>query len=85
MSLSQQFNAAVAKVQTLADGGLRVSLDLPESQIIAAAWLMECKRQELPLKLVAQVDDAPMVGLSGLLDKPELDGLLKRAVESSEP
>ena len=35
-----EFVAAVNKVQTLADGGLRVTLDLPEDAIIQAAWLM---------------------------------------------
>ena len=38
------FPAQVVKVQTLADGGLRVTLDLPETAIFAAAQLMECKR-----------------------------------------
>ena len=57
MDISQKFNAAVARVTTLADGGLRVTLDLPESQILAAAWLMECKRQEVPLEITARVDD----------------------------
>lgn len=38
------FPAQVVKVQTLADGGLRVTFDLPETAILAAAHLMECKR-----------------------------------------
>ena len=38
------FPAQVVKVQTLADGGLRVTFDLPETAIFAAAQLMECKR-----------------------------------------
>jgi len=38
------FPAQVIKVQTLADGGLRLTLDLPETAIFAAAQLMECKR-----------------------------------------
>lgn len=38
------FPAQVVKVQTLADGGLRLTLDLPETAILAAAHLMECKR-----------------------------------------
>jgi len=40
-----EFEAAVARVQTMADGGLRVVLDLPEDKVFEAAWLMECKRQ----------------------------------------
>ena len=39
-----KFAAAVAKVQSLADGGLRLTLDLPEDAIMQAAQLMECKR-----------------------------------------
>jgi hypothetical protein len=37
------FTAQVARVQTLADGGLRVTLDLPEQEIEAAAMLMAFK------------------------------------------
>lgn len=44
-----QFPATVYKVQTLVDGGLRVTLDLPESAIPQAALLMDCKRLETPL------------------------------------
>lgn len=39
------FDAVVYKVQTLADYGLRVTLDLPETALVAAAQLMACKRQ----------------------------------------
>jgi len=42
------FPAQIVKVQTLSDGGLRVTLDLPETAILAAAHLMECKRQGIP-------------------------------------
>lgn len=38
------FQAQVARIQTLADGGLRLTLDMPEGAILAAAQLMECKR-----------------------------------------
>ena len=44
MATDITFPAQVVKVQTLADGGLRVTLDLPETAIFAAAQLMECKR-----------------------------------------
>ena len=40
------FVATVAKVQTLADGGLRLTLDLPEDAIIEAAWFMKAKRRK---------------------------------------
>jgi len=45
MSEPITFPAQVVKVQTLADGGLRLTLDLPETAILQAAHLMECKRQ----------------------------------------
>jgi len=48
------FDAVVYKVQTLIDGGLRVTLDLPETAITEAAWLMECKRSETPLQIHAK-------------------------------
>lgn len=38
------FDATVCKVQTLADQGIRVTLDLPETAIVAAAQLMTLKR-----------------------------------------
>ena len=44
MSDTVSFVAAVARVQTLADGGLRVTLDLPEDAVMAAAELMAFKR-----------------------------------------
>ena len=39
------FTATIAKVQMLADGGLRLTLDLPETAILQAAHLMEVRRQ----------------------------------------
>jgi len=40
-----KFQATIAKVQTLADGGIRVTLDLPETAIFAAAQLMTVRQQ----------------------------------------
>lgn len=45
------FAATVAKVNTLADMGLRVTLDLPEDAIAAAAWLMLAKRKGAVLRV----------------------------------
>ena len=45
------FDATVAKVQTLADNGLRITLDLPEQEIEAAAMLMAMKRVGVVLKV----------------------------------
>lgn len=42
------FVASVYRITTLADGGIRVYLDLLETDILAAAHLMECKRQGIP-------------------------------------
>ena len=39
-----RFDAIVAKAQTLADGGIRITLDLPESAIPQMAMLIEAKR-----------------------------------------
>jgi hypothetical protein len=44
-----QFDATVYKVQTLVDYGLRITLDLPETAIIAAAQLMALKREGMIL------------------------------------
>jgi hypothetical protein len=51
-----QFDATVAKVTTLVDGGLRVTLDLPESAIPAAGKLMEFKRESIALKVTVVED-----------------------------
>lgn len=57
MSESICFQAAVAKVQTLADGGIRVTLDLPEDAICQAAQLMECKRFGVPIIVACRGDE----------------------------
>ena len=51
------FSAIVYKVQTLVDGGVRITLDLPEGEIPQATMLMECRRQGIPLKISAEADD----------------------------
>ena len=48
------FEALVSQVRTLADGGLRVTLDLPEDAVYQAAWLMEVKRAEGTVKVTCQ-------------------------------
>ena len=52
-----RFDASDYKVQTLIDGGLRVTLDLPETAIRQAAMLMECKREGIPLIFEAQTNE----------------------------
>ena len=53
-----RFVAAVQKVQTLVDGGLRVTFDLPETAIEAVADLMVCKREGVPLLVECRIDEA---------------------------
>lgn len=48
------FAAEVSKVQTLVDGGLRITLDIAEDEIATAAKLMECKRFGVVLKVNAE-------------------------------
>lgn len=47
-----EFDCAVSKVQTLADGGLRVTLDLPEDATLAAKALMDWRGKYLRASLV---------------------------------
>jgi hypothetical protein len=49
-----RFQAIVARVQTLADNGLRVTLDLGENEVVAAAHLMELKRLGAVLKVTVE-------------------------------
>ena len=49
------FDAVVSKVSTLADGGIRLTLDLPETAVMAAAQMMECKRLEVALSVLVKV------------------------------
>lgn len=50
------FSAAVSSVKTLVDGGIRITLDLPEDAIKEAAMLMECKREMIPLVVEVKAD-----------------------------
>jgi len=52
------FDAMVNKVSTLVDGGIRVTLDLPEYAIEAAMELMRYKRDEAPLRIAATRNDS---------------------------
>ena len=50
------FPAVVNKVSTLADGGLRVTLDLPEDAILAAAELMAVRQAGYPVNVTIAPD-----------------------------
>jgi len=51
-----KFPATVASVKTLVDGGIRVTLDLPEDAIAQAAALMACKKDMIPLTVEVKAD-----------------------------
>ena len=57
-----KFDAVVNKLQTLADGGIRVSLDLPETSIPQMAMLAETKRQGVPLSFEATASTSGLIG-----------------------
>lgn len=51
-----KFNASVASIKTLVDGGIRITFDLPEDAIAQAAQLMACKKDMIPLKVEVKAD-----------------------------
>ena len=53
-----EFVAEVWKVQTLADNGLRITLNLPESAILPVAELMAVKRFGQVLRVVCTAQSA---------------------------
>lgn len=57
MSEPITFTAVVQKIQTLADGGLRFTFDAPETEVMAAAELMEAKRIGVVLSVVVEPQD----------------------------
>jgi len=50
-----KFDAVVYKLQTLADGGIRLTLDMSETSIPQMAMLAETKREGIPLEFTAKV------------------------------
>lgn len=56
------FDCTVYKVQTLADGGLRVTLDLPETATDAAKMLMDWRNEYIAASL--SIKPSPSDGLS---------------------
>jgi len=51
------FSAVVYKVQTLVDGGVRVTLDLSEDSVMQMAQLAECQRFGQILNVSCQIDN----------------------------
>ena len=52
-SNSIECNAIVYKVSTLADKGIRISLDLPETDTMQMAMFAECQRMGVVLSVIA--------------------------------
>lgn len=55
MSDAIEFVAQVYKVQTLVDNGIRVTLDLAETETMTMARLAECQRFGVALQMIATV------------------------------
>lgn len=49
-----EFPAQVAKVQTLADGGIRATLDLPEQATAVAKVLMDWRSEAVRVRIVLE-------------------------------
>lgn len=70
--------ASVYKVQTLADHGIRISLDLPETAIMQASMFMECQRMAVVLDIAATVveyNTASGDSVDGKKGRPETKSL----------
>jgi len=52
--MNLEFVAIIAKVQTLADGGIRLTLDLPETETLIMAQMAEIKRLHGLVKINAE-------------------------------
>jgi len=52
-----QFQAAVYKVQTMTDGGIRIVLDLPETEIAAMAQLAACQVDKIYLAVKCTISE----------------------------
>lgn len=65
------FDATVYKVQTLIDNGLRVTLDLPEQAIEAAAVLMALKREGVALKVTVEIANCKATGNNAIPERPK--------------
>lgn len=65
------FIAAVYKVQTLSDNGIRVTLDLPETAIPEMAMLAECKRQGIVLDIKVREADKQVKTTDDMETRPK--------------
>jgi hypothetical protein len=51
-------HAVVYKVQSLVDHGMRITLDLPETEIMQMAMFAECQRMQVVLEINAMPMEA---------------------------
>ena len=58
MAETIQITAAVQKVQTLADGGIRWTFDVPETAVLESAHLMEIRRNGCAVSMTLE----PIIG-----------------------
>ena len=85
-----EFTCTVYKVQTLADGGIRVSLDLPDSSIMQAGALMHCQLTGHGLNVSCDPYDAkpapvpPAQPIDADLDAQEVGDLIRRIEGNDE-
>ena len=59
-----RFQAQVQKVQTLADGGIRLTLDLAETEIQTATQMMQVKQAGALLEVAAVPVEAKQAGFT---------------------
>lgn len=56
-----RFQCVVYKVQTLTDNGIRVTLDLPETEVVALALLASCQMRGAVLLITAEAQKPSQV------------------------
>jgi hypothetical protein len=61
MSEAIKCHATVYKVQTLVDKGPRITLDLPETEIMQMAMFAECQRMQVVLDVSAMPMEASVL------------------------
>ena len=76
-----QFQATVFKVQTLSDGGIRVTMDLSENEIEAMAKLVLCHKVNAVLEITA----IPLInkGITNEAEEEKEDVITKRKDKQS--
>ena len=75
------FDAIIYKVQTLVDHGIRLTLDLPENAIVAAAQMMALKRTAaiLHIEIIPEIQSVTEVN-----EDKERGEISARAIRKSE-